>query len=175
MRRAGSLPASAVAAAAAVATTTTITATVASTAVSTLAKLALTRTARRSVSMAGWRRTILQLLLELLVCLAHLCVSKVHLAIKVISEAAVVVESAEVGTANVANLKLLVARWSGGVLESLELTLTLLQLRFVDQDFVPLDNTHIDLAKVAKAYDFFEATVDVLFKVVDLLQLFWNF
>ena len=144
MRRAESLPASTIATAAAVTTTTAIVATVASTAIRTLAKLALARAAGRSISMAGWRRTVFQLFLKLLVCLPHLCVAKVHLAIEVIGKATVVVESAEVGTANVADLKLLVTGRTGGVLKGLELALTLLQLRFVHLDLVPLDNTHVD-------------------------------
>lgn len=77
----------------------------------------------RAVVVHGRARAALHLLGEGLVCLAHLRVAQVHLAVEVVGEAAVVVEPAEVGAADVADLQLLVARGTGRVGEGLELLL----------------------------------------------------
>lgn len=108
---------------------------------------------------------------ERIVRLAHLRKAQVHLAVEVIGQAAVVVEPAEVGAADVAHLQLLVARGPGRVGEGLEL-LFLVRLglhRLADAKQLVLRARHFGHGP--EDLDFEEAVVDGCVEVGDRFQL----
>ena len=121
--------------------------------------------------MAHRRRPTLELLAELLEPLAHIGVSHVHLAKEVVGQAAVVVETAQVGAADVADLQLLVAGRAGGVLEVFELALAGLLLLLRCADFVELVESLCDGAGFAEDGDLQESAVDCVGEVGDLFEL----
>ena len=82
-----------------------------------------------------------------------------HLPVKVIGEAPVVIETAEVGAADVADLELLVARGARGVGELLELALALGFGLAGLVDAVHLVDGFVDFADFAEDFDFEEAVI----------------
>lgn len=102
---------------------------------------------------------------ERLVRLTHLRVAEVHLSIKVVGQAAIVVKAAEVGTAHIANLQLLVARGTRSVRERLKLPLLLRLGLGHDLEVVPLVHGQVDLADSDKDFDLFDAALDVFVDV----------
>lgn len=83
-----------------------------------------------------------------------------HLSVKVVRQPAVVVEPAEVGAADVADLQLLVARGAGRVGEGLELLFALGLLLAGLADAEELVHGAGDFAHGAENFDFEEAVVD---------------
>ena len=65
---------------------------------------ALASVSPRRFFLSHRRRSALELLLQRIIRLAHLRVAQMHLAIKVIGQAAVVVEPTQIGAAHVAHL-----------------------------------------------------------------------
>lgn len=94
-----------------------------------------------------------------------------HLSEEVIGQASVIVESAEVGAANVADLQLLVARWTGGILEILELTLACFLLVLCCVDLVHFVQGHCDRATFTEDGNFQKAGIDRVGEVGNLLEL----
>ena len=82
------------------------------------------------------RCSSLELLAKLLICLAHIRISHVHLPEEMVCQAAVIIETAQVCTANVAHLELLMPGWAGGILEVLQVALTHFLLVFGSADLV---------------------------------------
>lgn len=113
----------------------------------------------------------LHVLRERFVGLAHLRVTEVHFSVKVVGEAAVVVEAAEVGATHVADLELLVARGARRVGERLKL-LFLVRLGLGhDLEVEPLvysDGHHV---LFGVDLDLVEATLDICLEVGDALEL----
>lgn len=97
-----------------------------------------------------------------------------HLSKEVICQSSVVVESTQVGTAYVADLQLLVARGTGGILEVLEVALAALLLMFRCADLVHFRQGHCDGACLAEDGDFQKAAVDGIGEVGDLFKLHWG-
>lgn len=121
--------------------------------------------------VAHWRRPAFELAAELLVGLAHVRVTHVHLAEEVVCQAPVVIQSAEVGAADVADLQLLVTGRTGGVLKVLEVALACFLLVFRGADLVHLVHGHCDGACLAENGDLEESGVDRVGEVGDLLKL----
>lgn len=122
--------------------------------------------------MSSWRRlSALELVLELLMNLAHLSVSDMHLAVEVVSQTAVVVEPGEIGTADIADLELLVARGTSSVLDRLEVGLLLLKI--VDPHAVPprFDDALADLTVGDHDAKLHVAAGDVVFQIPNLFDL----
>jgi len=94
-----------------------------------------------------------------------------HLSKEVICQPSVVVESTQVGTADVADLQLLMARRTRGILEILEIALAGLLLVFRRADFVHFRHGHCDGAGLAEDGDFEKAAVDGVGEVGDLFKL----
>lgn len=117
------------------------------------------------------RRPTLQLGAEFLEPLAHIRVPHVHLAEEVVCQSSVIVQSAQVRAAHVADLQLLVARWPGCILQVLEITLEGFLLMLCGPDFVHLVQGHCDGARLAQHRDFEEARVDGVCQVGNLFQL----
>ena len=102
--------------------------------------------------------------------LAHLRIAQMHLAVEVICQTTIIVEAAEVGAADVADLQLLVAAGARGVVERLELALLvgpagqrLLQ---------PVVLLHRDrhAAQLAQRLDLLQPGVDAAVERADLLE-----
>lgn len=72
-----------------------------------------------------------------------------HFAVEVICQAAVVVEAAQVGAADVADLQLLVAAGTGGVGQGLEFALLVFFGGFGGADFVEFGHGYADAAGFA--------------------------
>lgn len=121
--------------------------------------------------MPGWRRPSFQLLAQLLIRLAHVRVSHVHLPVEVIRQPAIIVESTQIGTANVADLQLLVARRAGRVSKVFELALAGLFLVFGCADLEQLVISLGDAAHLAQDRDLEQARVNRLGELRDLFQL----
>lgn len=121
--------------------------------------------------LTHWRCAALQLSGKLLGSLAHIRVSHVHLSEEVICQSSIVVESTQVGTADVADLQLLVTRRTGGILEVLEVALASLLLMFGGAHFVHFGHGHCDGACLAEDGDFEKAAVDGVGEVSDLFEL----
>jgi hypothetical protein len=96
-----------------------------------------------------------------------------HLAEEMVCQTSVVVEPAQVGAANVANLKLLVARRTGSVCQGLELTF-LLVLSLLELPYLPkLSDGLIDRAIFGENPDLLEANINVLVELVDCFVLYF--
>lgn len=121
--------------------------------------------------VAHWRCPALEFHAKLLGSLAHIRVSHVHLSKEVICQSSVVVESTQVGTTDVADLQLLVARRTGGILEILEVALAGLLLMFRCADFVHFGHGHCDGPCLAEDGDFQKAAVDGVGEIGDLFKL----
>jgi hypothetical protein len=123
------------------------------------------------VGIPDWRGTSFQLFLEFLVRLTHRRVPQVHLSIEVIRQAAIVIESAKVRSANVADLKFLMARRTGGVWQRFQLALAVI-LDLVElsklEEFV-VGGVHLPL--LAKNLDLEKGVFNGLVDVVDLFEL----
>jgi hypothetical protein len=94
-----------------------------------------------------------------------------HLAVKVVGEAAIVVEARQVGAADVADLQLLVARGPAGVGQGLELALLVALGLHGLLDAEELLVGARDLGGFAQDFDFEQARLDGLGEVGDLFQL----
>lgn len=94
-----------------------------------------------------------------------------HFSEEVVRQTPVVIESAEVGAANVADLQLLVTRRTGGILEVLELAFAGLLLVLCGADLVHLIQGHCDGATFAEDGNFEEAGIDRVGEVGNLLEL----
>lgn len=95
-----------------------------------------------------------------------------HLAVKVVSQPAVVVEPAEVGAADIADLQLLVAGRARGVGQGLELLLALGFLLAGLADAEELVLGAGDFAHGAEDFNFEEAAVNGRCEVRDGFELF---
>lgn len=122
--------------------------------------------------LAHWRCAALQLHSKLLGGLSHIRVSHVHLSEEVVCQSSVVIESTQVGTADIAYLQLLVARRTGGILEVLKVTLTGLLLVFGGADLVHFGHGHCNGTCLAEDGDFEKAAVNGVGEVCDLFELY---
>lgn len=121
--------------------------------------------------MPGRRRPSFQLLAQLLIRLAHVRVSHVHLPVEVVRQTAIVVESTQIGAANIADLQLLVARRAGRVGQGLELALAGLFLVFGRTDLEQLVVGLRDAAHLAQDGHLEQTRVNRLGELRDLFQL----
>lgn len=94
-----------------------------------------------------------------------------HLSEEVIRQPAVVVKTRQVSTANVADLQFLVAGWTRGILEVLQIPLQTFLLVFGGADFVHLTECQCDGACLAENRDFLETGVDCVGKIGNLFEL----
>lgn len=121
--------------------------------------------------MSHRRRASLELLTKLLVRLAHIRIAHVHLPEEMIRQAAVIVETAQVCAAHVADLQLLVPGWARGILEILQVALADFFLVFGGADLVQLIQGEGDGRSLPQYRNFQKARVDCLSEVGNLFQL----
>ena len=94
-----------------------------------------------------------------------------HLSEEMVGQPSVVVQSAQVGAADVADLQFLVTRRTRGILEVLEITLISFFLMLCCSDFVHFIQGHCDRTSFAEDGDLEEASVDSIAEIGDLFEL----
>lgn len=94
-----------------------------------------------------------------------------HFAVKVVGQAAIVVQSRQIRAAHVAHLQLLVARRARGIGQRTQFALFVLARDFGNAHFVVLGHGGRDFARLAQNADFQQARVDCLCEVGDLREL----
>jgi hypothetical protein len=94
-----------------------------------------------------------------------------HLAEEVVCQASVIVESAQISAANVANLKFLVARRTRSIRQGLKLAFLLVLPLFKLSYFPKLGDGLIDGAIFGENPDFLQTNVDVLVELIDCFIL----
>lgn len=121
--------------------------------------------------MTHWRSATLQFTGELLTVLAHFRVSHVHFSEEVIGQSAIVIQTGQVGTANITNLQLLVAGWTRGILQVLELALHGFLLVLGRADLVHFTHSQRNRPRLAQNGDFKKTGVDRVREIGDLFEL----
>jgi hypothetical protein len=117
------------------------------------------------------RSTPFEFLLQGFVRLPHLSIAKVHLAVKMICQPAVVVQSAQVGAAYIAYLQLLVTRGSRSVRQCLELPFPIVLGGFRLPQLEKLGDSLVDGALLAEHDDLLEPDFKRPREIGYLLQL----
>lgn len=121
--------------------------------------------------VANWGCPSLQLSAKLLEALAHIRISHMHLSEEMIRQSSVIIKSTKVGAAHVADLQLLVAGRSGGILEVLQVALGIFLLVFRGADLVHLSQSRCHGARFTEDGDLQESRVDRVVEIGYLLEL----
>ena len=103
--------------------------------------------------------------------LAHLSEADVHLAEEVVRKSTIVVKPREIGATDIADLQLLVAGRSRGVLKRTKLISALVEFVLHNAQAPELDGGHVDGFELQEHADLGYTAVDVILEVTDLLNL----